>query len=117
MRKKYDEIVEAGRIVEGSYFTSRGSASGAFYLQTNDSRQLLVIASDGPDWEHVSASNPAFTPSWEDMCWLKSLFFEPHEWVVQYHPSENSHINLHPHCLHLWRPLGCVLPVPPMECV
>lgn len=51
------------------------------------------------------------TPSWNDMCFIKDLFFEEHETVVQYHPAKTEYINNHPHCLHLWRPVG-EFPIP-----
>lgn len=54
-------------------------------------------------------------PTWDEMCAIKELFFEPEEVVVQYHPAESQHVNIHPFCLHLWRPNdGTDLPVPPM---
>jgi hypothetical protein len=33
--------------------------------------------------------------------------------VIQYHPPESEYVNNHPNCLHLWRPTGCALPMPP----
>jgi len=51
------------------------------------------------------------------MCWVKSLFWGPDEWVVQFHPAEADYVNRHPNCLHLFRPVGVSFPVPPKECV
>lgn len=70
-----------------------------------------------PAWEHVSVSARAFCPSWLEMCWVKDLFFLPEEWVVQYHPAKDDHINDHERTLHMWRPIGVELPIPPKECV
>ena len=64
-----------------------------------------VIASDGAGWEHVSVSlNRDRCPLWEEMCKIKALFWGPEDVVVQYHPAESNYVNLHPYCLHLWRP-------------
>jgi hypothetical protein len=71
----------------------------------------------GPKWEHVSARSQLGVPRWEEMCWLKDQFWEPGEWVVQFHPAQADHINTHGHVLHLWRCPGVEFPVPPKECV
>lgn len=75
-----------------------------------------VIWSFGGGWEHVSVSayDKHYTPSWEDMCWLKSVFFLPEEWAVQYHPAESNYVNIMKNCLHLWRPEKEELPKPPI---
>lgn len=64
-----------------------------------------VIWSTGGGWDHVSVApfRHSYTPTWDDMCWLKSVFFEPDEWAVQFHPAESEYVNIMPNCLHLWR--------------
>jgi hypothetical protein len=47
------------------------------------------------------------------MCHVKALFWDPEDWVVQYHPAESEYVNNHPHTLHLWRPTAATLPTPP----
>lgn len=80
-------------------------------------RSFNVIDSNGGGWEHVSVSpwsdNRKCCHTWEDMCAIKNLFFEPEERVVQYHPPESEYVNNHPYCLHLWKPTTAVLPFPP----
>ena len=66
---------------------------------------LRVIASVGMGWEHVSVSTETRTPSWEEMEYVKRAFWEPYETVMQLHVPEAEHVNCHPFCLHLWRPL------------
>jgi hypothetical protein len=51
------------------------------------------------------------------MCWVKSLFWDDEEVVVQYHPRKSQYVSYHPFCLHLWRPILAVLPEPPREAV
>lgn len=74
-----------------------------------------VIWSFGGGWEHVSVApyNRRETPSWDDMCRLKDMFFYEDEVVVQYHPAKSDYVNNMPNCLHLWRPLNEVMPTPP----
>lgn len=69
----------------------------------------------GPPWEHVSVSVPRKhrCPTWEEMCWVKDLVWEPEECVVQFHPPASEYRNFHPYCLHLWKPAGVEVPRPP----
>lgn len=38
------------------------------------------------------------------MCYVKDMFFEEDECVVQYYPSKKDYVNIHPYVLHLWKP-------------
>lgn len=74
-----------------------------------------VIWSNGGGWEHVSMCpyKRSHTPTWEEMCRLKDMFFHDDEVVVQYHPAKSEYVNNMPNCLHLWRPINEVMPTPP----
>ena len=74
-----------------------------------------VIVSWGAGWEHVSVShkNPAYLPSWDDMCDFKEMFFKDDEWVVEFHPPVSEYVNNMQNCLHLWRPINEAMPTPP----
>lgn len=74
---------------------------------------LKVICSDGGGWDHVSVSLRGRCPNWPEMCFIKDLFFEPHETVVQFHPSIEEYVNLHPYCLHIWRDQSQIHTLPP----
>ncbi len=78
---------------------------------------LCVIVSWGLDWDHVSvhsrSTKGGFTPSWEDMAYIKKLFFKPSETAVQFHPSSDSYINCHENTLHIWRPQKTEIELPP----
>ena len=76
-------------------------------------RPLDVIFSDGLGWEHVSVSTRGRCPNWPEMCLVKNLFWSPEDCVIQYHPPEAEYVNDHPYCLHLWRPQGVAVPIPP----
>lgn len=56
-------------------------------------------------WDHVSVapSKKRITPSWDDMCMIKDIFFKDDEAVIQIHPPKNQYVNNMPNCLHLWR--------------
>lgn len=75
-------------------------------------RTLQVIASDGEGWEHVSVSDTVRCPTWFEMCFIKDLFWDDSDCVVQYHPPKSEYVNNHPYCLHLWRPTEQSIPLP-----
>ena len=79
--------------------------------------KIAVIATNGMGWEHVSVSlqgiNNNRCPTWDEMCFVKDLFFSEDDCVVQYHPPKSHYVNNHKYCLHLWRPLVQDMPVPP----
>lgn len=122
MRLPFPERVERGRETVGPYSSLRGDDYGRFWLRSDQGVPLLVLVGPGSDeipWEHVSVSIPRAKrcPTWEEMCWIKSLFFRDDEVCVQYHPSAAEYVNVHPYCLHLWKPLAAELPRPPMVAV
>lgn len=51
-------------------------------------------------------------PTWEEMCYIKDLFWDTTDCVIQYHPPESHYVSQHHYCLHLWRPTGENMPVP-----
>ena len=73
---------------------------------------LIVIASWGMEWDHVSVSRSNRCPDWGEMCRVKDLFWGPEECVVQYHPPKSDYKNAHRYCLHLWKPQNQELPRP-----
>lgn len=77
---------------------------------------FAVQADAQTDWEHLSVSLPDRTPTWEEMCFLKDLFWEPEDTVVQYHPPRSEYVNRAKYCLHLWRYKG-QMPRPPKNYV
>jgi len=76
---------------------------------------LHVLARDGQGWEHVSVSLSYRTPNWREMCFIKDLFWDEEDVVMQYHPKKSASVNRHENCLHLWRPVGQEIPTPPKE--
>lgn len=92
-----------------------GADGGMGELYRAGKRYGSVIWNFGGGWEHVSVSpyKRSYTPTWDEMCSLKDMFFHDDEIVVQYHPAKSEYVNQTPNCLHLWRPIDQELPVPP----
>jgi len=106
------------RVRTGPFGSDEGNGNnGAFFLpnrlrQKANEPPLKVIASDGEGWEHVSVSLPHRCPTWPEMAFVKSIFWDAGDCVVQFHPPEREYVNNHPFCLHLWRPTGHDIPTP-----
>lgn len=82
---------------------------------------MICIASDGLGWEHVSTravdNGQDEIPTWEEMCAVKSFFWDAEDWVIQYHPAESEYVNNNHYVLHLWRPVLVAFPTPPSDLV
>src|SRR3990167_7489768 len=101
-------VPKFGRIIEGE-------------LASDDSygNNGVFIVSDAGNWEHVSVHARRFdiesrTPTWDEMNRLKNVFWDEKDVVIQYHPKKLNYINRHPNVLHMWRPIGIVIPEPPV---
>lgn len=79
--------------------------------------EFTVRASWGMAWDHVSISTPHRTPSWREMDLICRCLWAPAEVVMQLHMPPADNVNIHPYCLHLWRPQNSVIPLPPVACV
>lgn len=91
-----------------------GKKAGMFNIPGSSTRnRLIVIASDGMEWEHVSVSKKYECPTWSEMCRVKELFWDDEDTVVQIHVPKSRHINIHPYCLHLWRQIDREVNLPP----
>lgn len=110
------DFLDDHRIREGVYAsTSADGFNGAFeFALPGEARRIFCIASDGFGWQHVSISfgRNHSTPSWTLMDRIKNLFWDEKDWVVQFHPPKECHVNNHPGCLHLWRCTKQEMPVP-----
>lgn len=109
---KYRQRQDEKRI----YGANGDSGNGIFKVFVNG-KSFYIVASNGGGWEHVSVSpcnrKRQTCPTWDEMCAIKDLFFDEEETVVQYHPPKSDYVNMHPYCLHLWRPIGREIPRPP----
>jgi hypothetical protein len=120
MRKTAPPELERGRVRQGEYASlSSDGLMGAFQLRGPCGGDLVIL-STGPEpmeghepWEHVSVSLKHRCPNWLEMVFVKALFFEDEETVVQFHPPRSQYVNCHPYVLHLWRPLDDHIKTPP----
>lgn len=72
-----------------------------------------MIGLDEEGWEHVSVTLHKMgkkklevvhrTPTWQEMCFVKDVFWGEEEEVIQFHPKKAEYVNVHDFCLHLWK--------------
>jgi hypothetical protein len=82
---------------------------------------FFVIADDGSDldtgWEHVSVHKiydwNRYIPTWIEMCFIKDMFWDEEDCVIQFHPKKSEYVNNMDTVLHLWRPTNIEIPRPP----
>ncbi len=106
------KVPEQFRVKKGVMASDESFGNNGYFVIPHESYDLNIIASDGQGWEHVSVSMPLRTPNWKQMCFIKEMFWEGTDCVVQYHPPESDYVNNHEHCLHLWRSLDVDMPRP-----
>jgi hypothetical protein len=115
MRTILPELLENGRLRSGRFASDTGDLHGLFHIM-GPNGLILRIVSSGHDsefkWEHVSVSTEVRCPTWDEMCIVKESFWDDEEVVMQLHPAKRDYVNHHPHCLHLWKPLGQDIPQP-----
>lgn len=121
-------VPERFRVLDGPLGSCFADGNqGVFQFYNRKGEKLVCIAASGNEtgWEHVSCHveyisngrNKRRTPSWNDMCHVKNMFWDFEDCVVQYHPPQSQYVNDSIYVLHLWRPVGVELPMPPKECV
>jgi hypothetical protein len=49
------------------------------------------------------------------MCFIKEVFWDEEDVVIQSHPAKSEYVNLHDPCLHLWKPVDFDMSAPPKE--
>lgn len=52
---------------------------------------------------HVSMSYPDHDPSWQEIKWVRELFYNTETDVMMVLPREELYVNFHQHCFHLWQ--------------
>lgn len=115
MRKNNIKINQF-RVRTGQFASTDSSENNGLFIISRNGKILRCIVSDGLDWDHVSVSieNGKYPPTWDDMSFVKDLFFDEEETVVQYHPPKSCYVNVHPGVLHMWRPHKKTIPLPPI---
>ena len=92
----------------------KGDPYGWFEIRRKPTEPVLRIqvAPGYQGWEHASVSRGDRCPTWEEMCFVKDLFWDSEDVVMQFHPKKSEYVNLAKTCLHLWRPIGIEFPTP-----
>lgn len=102
------KVPEKYRIKTGPMGTLENHGNvGAFRFEKQNAI-YFCIASDCEGWEHVSLSISVkskryLMPTWDDMCLIKSMFWDDEDAVMQFHPPKSEYVNNHNYVLHLWR--------------
>lgn len=127
MRHKLPIQIERCRVATGPYASTKDDGMNGAFLIPLRSANLKIISSDGSDWqesgllglpwEHVSVSTKDRCPTWDEMDYVKRLFWKDDETVIQFHVPRKDHISYHDFCLSMWRPVGVEIPMPPSICV
>lgn len=111
-------VPEKYRVLEGAFSSNIEDGNNGLFVIPQGGYYFQCIVSDRMGWEHVSStlrfknSGISNNPSWDEMCYIKSLFWDEEDMVIQYHPAKSDYINNHPHVLHLWRPVNVEFPKP-----
>lgn len=103
------------RADSSEHYGSDGDSGNGVFMVTSkiDHSKLVVVASNGGGWDHVSVSHRKRVPNWYEMEQIKAMFFQDDETCMQLHVPATDHINNHPNVLHLWRPHEVAIPRPP----
>ena len=122
--------LEKYRVLSGTFASGPELGMNGVFIIPHPAQkkvEFICIVSDKGGWKHISVSmqrqlprrkeTVKRCPTWDEMCYIKQLFFEAEESAVQYHPPESQYKNLHPFVLHLWRPLEIEMPFPPLDYV
>jgi hypothetical protein len=97
--------------------TLGGSVGNFGYFSKGPLRIISSGSQEFGEWEHVSVSCKDRCPTWEEMCFVKNMFWYEGETVLQFHPKQAAYINRHEFCLHLWRQVGEEIILPPKELI
>lgn len=112
-----EEILNDARLQRGTQDLFEHFIVGGYLrLRSGKQRTFTVVASvdDSSEYglvEHVSVglyNENKKTPTWEEMCEVKEIFWKPEEEVHQIHPAESRYVHGvfgKDNILHLWRPV------------
>ena len=106
-----------GREWGGAFRIPRASGFRKIWLRIIASRGDPEAADEGEKWDHVSVSLADRCPTWDEMEYVKRLFFKADETAFQLHVPGRAHINNDPiACISGGRWIA-EIPQPPGELV
>ncbi len=115
--KTNNKAIEKSRVRCGPFASNASYGNNGVFQIPRRGHIFTVQASDGEGWDHISVSLPARCPTWQEMSWIKDLFWDDNETVIQYHPAKEDYVNNHPFCLYLWKWHVHEFPKPPTHLV
>jgi len=76
---------------------------GHAFQHSNGLRVIIDCSRKEDDkfWVHVSLSRKSWTPTYDDLRMVKRDFLGD-RYAYQVFPPEETFVNIHNHCLHLW---------------
>lgn len=101
-----NQDIELYRVQTPPFVSPKGADYGLFRVPSpisNGKLMNVMCSPGGSDWQHVSVSMKTRCPNWPEMCFVKNLFWDENETVIQFHPPKSEYVNNHKYCLHLWK--------------
>lgn len=93
--------------IEGIYRETRShrTANGTYYQRATTNLFVgvsVAYEADEKRWFHLSVSHKKRMPTHDELCEAKNYFIGIDRYAVQVYPPAHRHVNIHPHCLHLF---------------
>ncbi len=66
----------------------------------------IELAPDRSRWLHVSVIHRERIPTYGELAKVKREFIGDGRGAIMVFPPQSEHVNIHPNCLHLYRPLS-----------
>jgi hypothetical protein len=113
-------VPEEKRITQGMLASDKSFGNNGYFVLESfrRGRTFVIVASNGMGWEHVSVhveeGKRQQLPTWREMCFVKDIFWDSEDVVMQLHPRKSQYVNHDPFTLHLWRPVDVPIPTPPI---
>lgn len=114
----YDALAERLAKADNVVHTGEFGHAEVWEMRLGNTRLRILTepeVHDGLTWWHISVSarerfygKPPLErlPSYDELCAVKRVFVGEDAMAIQVFPKASEHVNIHPHCLHLWSPLG-----------
>jgi hypothetical protein len=83
----------------------RRAHDGRWYWSPKRGQSVCVSVhreQDGRNWIHLSIAHPEQDPTLQEMQAIKDAFVGPARKAIMVFPKRSEHVNLHPHCFHLF---------------
>ena len=76
---------------------------GVGFIMFGQLKGSVIWGRNEGQYEHVSFAPKKRTPTWEEMCKVKDMFFYDEEECYQVFPKKSEYVNIAKTCLHIWR--------------